>query len=419
MSNIFSAFKMAFKSMRANKGRTSLTILGIVIGIASIIIVYSAGEGIKGLLVSQVEAFGTNIIQSEIKVPTTKKGSSGDTQSATAMASGVQVTSMKLKDLEDIKKLSNITSGYGAVLSQEKISYGNESRKAFLFGVSPDYINIDSSEVEFGRFFSDEEDKSLSQVVVLGSKMKEKLFGDADALGQYVSLRHSKFLVIGVMKSRGGGLGMDFDDYVYMPLRTLQKKIMGIDYVMYMIHEVKDMTLAADTAEEIRLILRDNHKITDPIKDDFRVSTMEDMMAILNTVTDAITILLLAIVIISLIVGGVGILNIMYVIVSERTMEIGLRKAVGANYRNIMTQFLAESVLITLLGGVVGVLVGIVFSFLISVGANYANLDWLFVIPFKSLVVAFFFSLVFGIFFGVYPARKAARLDPIEALRKE
>lgn len=419
MNNIFSALKMALKSMAANKGRTALTILGIVIGIASIIVVYSAGEGIKGLLVGQVEAFGTNIIQSEIKVPTSKKGSSGDTQSATALASGVQVTSMTLEDLEDIKKLENVTSGYGAILSQEKVSYGNESRKAFLFGVSSSYIDIDSSEVERGRFFSDEEDKSLAPVVVLGSKMKDKLFGDSDALGQYVSLHKTKFLVIGVMKSRGGGFGMDFDDYVYVPLRTLQKKIMGIDHVMYMIHEVNDMSLAADTAEEIRSILRENHRISDPLKDDFRVSTMDDMMAILDTVTNAITILLLAIVIISLIVGGVGILNIMYVVVSERTMEIGLRKAVGANYQNIMTQFLAESVLITLSGGLVGVAIGVIFSFLISVGAHYANFDWTFVIPLKSLLVAFFFSLIFGIFFGVYPARKAARLDPIEALRKE
>lgn len=405
--------------MAANKGRTVLTVLGIAIGIASVIIVYSAGEGIRGLLVDQLQSFGTNIIQTEVKVPIGKKGSSGDTNSAMAIAAGVQVTTLKIKDLEDVKKLKNINGGYGAILSQEKVSYGNETRKASIFGVSADYARIDKAEIAAGNFFTEEDDNSLAPVVVLGSKMKDKLFGDSDVLDRYITLRKTKFKVVGVMKSKGAVMGMDFDDYVYVPVKTLQKKIMGLDYLMYMVHEFKDASIVADTAEEIKYILRTNHEITDPNKDDFRVSTMEDMMKTLDTVMNAVTWLLLAIVVISLIVGGVGILNVMYVIVSERTAEIGLRKAVGANYNAIMIQFLVEAVLITLVGAVLGIAAGILLSWLISVGATAAGFHWAFSIPLEAFVVSLIFAFACGIFFGVYPAKRAASMDPIEALRRE
>ncbi len=405
--------------MVSNKSRTLLTVLGIAIGIASVIIVYSAGEGIRGLLVNQLQSFGTNIIQTEVRVPTNKKGNSGETDSAMAIASGVQVTTLTLKDLEDVKKLANISGGYGAILSQEKVSYGNEVRKAFIFGVSADYAQIDRTEIALGTFFSESDDQSLAQVVVLGSKMKDKLFGDSDPIGKSITLRKSKFKVIGVVKTKGATMGMDFDDYIYVPVRTLQKRIMGIDYLMYMVHEFRDANIVADTAEEIKYILRANHDITDPSKDDFRVSTMEDMMKTLDTVTNAITWLLLAIVVISLIVGGVGILNVMYVIVSERTAEIGLRKAVGANYNAIMVQFLVEAVLITMVGAVLGIIAGIFLSWLIAVGANAAGFHWVFSIPLKAFVISLIFAFACGIFFGVYPAKRAASMDPIEALRKE
>ena len=247
MNNVITSIRISLQSMVSNKVRTLLTVLGIAIGISSVIIVYSAGEGILGLLVNQLQSFGTNIIETEVKVPTAKKGTSGETDSAMAIASGVQVTSLTLKDLEDVKKLSNISGGYGAVLSQEKVSYGNESRKTFIFGTNADYAQIDKMEIAQGTFFSDEDDQGLSQVVVLGSKMKDKLFGDSEAIGKYITLRKSKFKVIGVAKSKGAVMGMDFDDYIYVPIRTLQKKIMGIDYLMYMVHEFKDVSVVADT----------------------------------------------------------------------------------------------------------------------------------------------------------------------------
>lgn len=420
--SISSLIKISLRAMRANKMRTGLTVLGMVIGIASVIIVFSAGEGINSLILGQIESFGTNFIEVEIKVPSGKKG---ETQNATALVQGVQITTLILDDMSDIDKLPNIEKSYAGVTGQEQVSYGNELRKALLWGVSSNFIDIDRTKVATGRFFTDSEEKSLSQVVVIGSKMKEKLFGENDAVGEFIKIHKTKFKVIGVMEERGAVMGMDYDDLLYVPLMTLQKRIMGIDHVLFMISKVKDMDKAEETAEEIRALLRENHDITQPqdiknvTKDDFRVVTMTEMMEMMDTITGAMTLLLLAIVGISLVVGGVGIMNIMYVIVVERTAEIGLRKAVGAKFKDIMTQFLIESILITLIGGFAGIIIGIGVSFLIAWGANAYGLDWDFSIPLRSFVVALGFSGFFGIVFGVYPARKAAKMDPIEALRAE
>ncbi|MFA6106425.1 MAG: ABC transporter permease [Patescibacteria group bacterium] len=417
---MLSSLKIASKALRANKGRTALAILGIVIGIASVIIVFSAGEGIRRLVVGQVEAFGTNIIETELRVPKkTATGRASDTEQGMAQAQGVQVTTLKIADMDDIDKLPNVARSYAGILGQEQVSYANELKKSFLFGTSASYIDIDQSEIGAGRFFTDAEDRSLMEVAVLGAKIKEKLFGDSDPLGQSIRIRKQKFRVIGVMEERGAMAFMNFDDYVYVPIRTLQKKVMGIDHVMYMIHELNDVNLADETAEQIRLIVRENHNITDPDRDDFAVITMAEMMKILDTVTGALTLLLLAIVAISLVVGGVGVMNIMYVMVSERTPEIGLRKSIGAKYKDIMAQFLFESILITLTGAVIGIVFGIIVSWFISLLASNFGLAWEFAVPIRAYPVAIGFSLLFGLAFGLYPARKAARLDPVEALRRE
>jgi len=405
--------------MIANKGRTILTVLGVVIGIASVIIVFSAGEGIYSLVVGQVESFGIDIIETEIKVPSNKKGQAGESESAQALATGVQITTLTLDDMDAVSKSANVKAAYAGIMGQELVSYQSSNRKAFLFGTSAAYIDIDKSQVASGRFFTEAEDRSLAMVAVLGSKMKEKLFGDQDPIGRFVTIRKERFEVVGVMEERGAVMFMDFDDYVYIPVRTMQKKIMGINHIMYMVHQLKDVDLAFDTAEEARYIVRQNHDITNPDKDDFRVVTMIESLAMLKTVTNAITWLLIGIVAISLVVGGVGVMNIMYVVVSERTSEIGLRKAVGATFRDIMLQFLIESVLITLLGGIIGIALGIGASYLIAVGARNYGLAWKFIVPLKAYIVAIGFSTVFGVLFGLYPARQAARLDPIEALRNE
>jgi len=411
--------KLSLVSMLKNKTRTALTVLGMVIGIASIVIVFSAGEGIRSLIVGQIEAFGTNSIQTEVKVPSSKKGTEGDMESAGAIASGIQVTSLNEKDLEDIKKIPNISNGYGAILSQETISYLNETKKAFLFGVSASYIDIDNSELANGYFFTESDNNSLSQVVVLGSKVAKDIFKGEDPVGKTVTIKRGRYQVIGVLKERGATVGFDFDSMTILPVKTLQKKIMGIDYFMYTIHQVFNPELAEETAETMRDILRENHSISNPDRDDFRVTTMKEMLETSKDVTNSITILLLLIVTVSLVVGGVGILNVMYVIVSERTPEIGLRKALGARFSDIMKQFLIESILITLIGAILGIILGIIFSFVIFLLANYFGLEWKFVVPLKSFVVAILFAVFFGVVFGIFPARKAGKLDPVEALRKE
>ena len=422
--NFTSSLKIVFQSIKNNKMRTFLTVLGIVIGVSSIIMVFSAGEGIKSLIIGQVESFGTNIIETEVRIPDkNKKSGSNDQESAVAMVQGVQITTMTLDDVEDISKLPNVIDGYGGIMSQELATYQNKRKKAFLLGTNASYIDIDQSEIAEGRFFTESEDESLTKVIVLGHKIKENLFESSDALDKFVKLGKSKYRVVGVMEERGAMMTMDFDDYVYVPIQTLQKKIMGTDYILYMVHQIEDLSLADQTADDIRILLRKNHDIDNPegniAQDDFAVYTMEEMMDMVGEITNYITILLLAIVAVSLVVGGVGIMNIMYVIVSERTFEIGLRKAVGANSNNILWQFLTESVIISMIGAILGIALGILISFLISVVAQQFGLDWEFIVPLESLVVAFSFSIICGIVFGVLPAKKASQMDPILALRKD
>src|SRR3989338_2666000 len=385
--------KISLRAIRANKVRTGLTVLGIVIGIASVIIVYSAGEGINGLVISQVESFGgTDLIETEVKAPTGKKGVAAEQQGAVAMAQGAQVVTLSLKDYEDVKKLSNIKNGYAVVIGQEQVNYNEQSKKSLIFGSTASSVEIDKMEIDYGRYFTDAEDKSLAPVAVLGYKIKDKLFGSSDPLGKFIKIRKVKFLVIGVAKERGAVMTLDYDNFVYVPIMTLQKRIMGIDHIVFMMHQLKDVNLADETAEEARLAIRENHDIvsnplefnpgepivqnlgegmTDTSKDDFRVVTMKESLDVMDTVTGAITLMLLAIVAISLVVGGVGVMNIMYVIITERTAEIGLRKAVGAKYKDIMSQFLVEALIITFIGAIVGVLVGAGASYLISLSANY------------------------------------------------
>ncbi|HNW55742.1 MAG TPA: ABC transporter permease [bacterium] len=403
------ALELAIKSLTLNILRTSLTVLGVIIGVAAIVIVFAAGDGIRNLVTGEVASYGTDTIETEIKVPENSN------------AATTEVTTLKLDDMEAINKIGNVWRSYGVSLSQQKISWQSENKRVFLFGTSAAYSEIDrkSQPVE-GRFFTEEEDRGQSMVVVLGYKLRQYLFGDQSAVGQWVKIGNSKFQVIGVLEERGGAVSMiDFDNTVFLPIKTLHKKILGIDYAMYLMHQLKDASIASETAEEIKLLMRERHDIDDSKDDDFKVTTMDELMDTLNVVTGAITWLLLAIVLISLIVGGVGIMNIMYVTVSERTPEIGLRKALGATYHDIVSQFLIESVLITFWGAIIGIVLGIVVAWLMSLLANHFGIVWNFSMPWSGILTALIFSLASGLLFGLSPAKKAAKLDPVEALRTE
>lgn len=416
---LITLLKSSIKNLRAHPLRTGLASLGIIIGISSVIVVYAAGEGISGLINSQIDTFGTNLIETEVKIPSGKQMAEESVDMAQAMALGAQVTTLKLSDMEEINKIENIERSYAITYAQEPISYRGELHKTFIWGASASFIDIDNSEVELGRFYTKEEDRNMSQVVVLGTKIKDKLFGESDPLGKYVKIRKSKYRVIGVMEERGVYMGLlDFDDMLYIPVKTATKKILGVNHVLAIFHQIKDSAQTSDTVEEIKAVLRQEHNITDESKEDFRVTSMVEAMDMLDEIMGALELLLLAIVAISLVVGGVGIMNIMYATVSERQFEIGLRKSLGATENDIIKQFLLEAILKTSLGGVLGVILGILLSYGVAIAARANNLDWALIIPLEAYFVSLGFSVFFGIVFGVLPARKAAKLDPVEALRK-
>ncbi|MFA6467019.1 MAG: ABC transporter permease [Patescibacteria group bacterium] len=404
--------KIATNALSKNKFRTFLTILGVMIGISSVTVIISAGDSIQGLVYNQVASFGSNFIQTEVRVPATSGG-------ATSQAQGVAITTMKDSDREDILELPYIDKAYSAVTAQEIISWQGEVKKSLIYGVTEDYIDIDSTEIAEGRFFTDEEGDALARVVVLGPKIKETLFGSSPAIGQNVKIDKQNYKVIGIAAPRGAVFFFDFDELVYVPLKTTQKFLLGIDHVLSITSQLSDPSREDEAVAAIQNIMRTNHDISDPSRDDFEVSSLADAQEMLNTIIGGVTLLLVALAAVSLVVGGVGIMNIMYATVSERTFEIGLRKGLGASKKDILQQFLAEAVVITLLGGIYGIALGVAFIYIVYLLANKYNLDWDFSISIMGLLLALGFSMAVGLIFGLYPAKRAADLDPITALRRE
>lgn len=393
-----------------------MTVLGIIIGIAAVITVMSAGNGLKGFVTGQVEQFGTDAIQTEIKVPNTSHTSAGN---ASGIAQGIQITTLTLDDAEALKKIPNIKDTYGATISQEIVTYRELNKRAMIWGAEASFIEIDKTGLAEGRFFTREEDRGLSNVVVIGQGIKEEFFGTQDPMDQIIKVGKEKFRVIGVMNKRGSMAFFDMDDIVYLPVRTLQKKLMGINHVTMIMSQVYDKEKSDETVEDIVALMRERHDIDDPDKDDFAVMSMTQAIEIYDTIFGAINLLLVAIAGISLLVGGVGIMNIMYVSVTERTYEIGLRKSFGATSGNILRQFLWEAIVITLFGAIIGLAFGILLSLLISVVATAQGLAWDFYISVTSVIMSISASFFIGIIFGVFPAISAAKLDPITALRTQ
>lgn len=414
MNNLYYKIKialgLAWNSLRLNILRTSLTVLGMVIGVAAILVVFSAGDGISDLVSGEVESYGSNVLQTDTRVP-----------SSNASFQTGEITSLKIEDMEAIDEIDNVINSYASSLGQEKVSYKNISEIALIMGVSAPYVLIDNKTVvEDGEFFTKEDDDSQSLVAVLGSKLKETIFGDQSGVGKLITIDGKKFRVVGTLEEQSGVFPfLDFNEMVYIPVKTLNKRIMGIDYAMSFKHQIRDVAKADETALEISYLLRERHDISDPENDDFKVSTTAEIIETLGIVTNAITLLLFAIVLISLLVGGVGIMNIMYVTVSERTPEIGLRKALGATKKDVTLQFLIEAILITFWGWLVGAILGLVMSYVLSIGAKSFGLNWNFSFPISGIIVSLIFSISSGFIFGYRPAKEAASLDPISALRQE
>ncbi|HUC88935.1 MAG TPA: ABC transporter permease [Candidatus Paceibacterota bacterium] len=420
MNNTY--LKQAIRGIKSSPSRTILTTLGIVIGIGTVILVLSLGEGFKSYINSQVDAFGSNTVFVETSVPASTKDRSSANASSQPNSSAnnaVPITTLKNRDIADIKNLPNVVNAYGAVLSQQIATYGNVSKNVFIFGADASRFDIDKGVISSGRGYTEEEDRSLAQVAVLGHDIAIDLFGEDDPLGKFVRLGNYNFEIIGVYDRRGSFGFSNDDEQIFIPVDTLQKKILGIDYLFYAVVQLQDNSKADITSLDIADVLRQNHYIANPSRDDFKVSTQTESLDTFNTILQAVTFLLIAIASISLVVGGVGVMNIMYVVVTERVGEIGLKKALGARNNDILYEFLIEAVLLTIIGGVIGILGGSLLSFIASKVAQNFGLKWDFIVPLWGIFLSVSVSMIIGIVFGVFPARNASKLNPIEALNKE
>jgi putative ABC transport system permease protein len=417
MHELIVSIKLAFKNLRSNLGRTILTLVGVVIGVIAVILVSSLGQGVKDFILNQVGTFGTDLIQIEVKVPATGKAS---TQNAVGQATGIQITTMTIADAKNISKLPNVAATAPGTMTQELASYQNTNKRVFLFGVGAGYSQIDqSTKLSEGAFFSASDDESLAQVAVIGSNIRDAFFGDDDPVGKSIKIKNQNYKIVGLASERGAVAGFNYDDLIYIPVQTMQKKILGIDYIRFIMVKVKDEKKIDVTASDLTAEMRRLHKITDPSKDDFGVTSIKEAQATIENVFATINILLLALTSISLIVGGVGIMNVMYVAVAERTFEIGLRKAVGAKSKNILRQFLWEAIFITFFGGMVGIILGYLLLLVLSYLVASFGYPIRFGLSASSISLAVGFSVATGVIFGYYPARAASRLSPMEALRKD
>jgi putative ABC transport system permease protein len=418
---MFTAFRQSIKALSANPARTVLTTLGIMIGISTVILVLSAGAGFRSLINAEVGALGSNTLFIETRVPpTTKNRAASNTAGPSAAAfSGVEITSFKQRDLDDIAKLNNVSGVYGEVIGQAVVSYGNVDKDAIYYGAGAEKFQIDEHTLKEGRFYTQAEDDGAAQVAILGTSLAQDLFNQTDPVGQLIHVGTLNFQVIGVYNPLGFAGGGTADDSLYIPLGTAQKKLLGIDYLAIGVVQLQNINLSDVTTAQINNIMAYNHSITDPAKYDFTVESQAQALATFNVIFNGITILLIAIAAISLIVGGVGIMNIMYVVVTERTAEIGLKKALGAKNSDILSEFLIESIMVTVIGGVIGILFGGFLGWVISLIANSAGLSWAFSVPLYAILLAVGVSAAIGISFGVLPARQAAAMDPIVALQYE
>ncbi len=409
MLDFKSTLKMAINSLRVNMLRSALTSLGVIIGVSAVIIMLAVGTGASKKVTENMEAMGTNILT--VRSASAKSG-------GVHMGMGTKPT-LTSKDAAAIKKMARGILAISTMSSQtQQLTYGNQNWSTTVYGVEPAYLYIKNYEMEMGRGFIPEDLQNSAKVTIIGSTIATELFGDVDPINKVIRVGNIPFKVIGLLKTKGQSGPFDQDDLIFIPITTAQKKVFGTDFpgtVSQIVIKGQDPDTLDETIEDINEILISRHHIGKNQENDFEIRNSAEFQERMKSTVQTFAILLASIASVSLLVGGIGIMNIMLVSVTERTKEIGIRMAIGAEIRDIRWQFLVESFLLSMIGGLIGVAVGIVGSYLITVFAPTMTIS----ISLFSIILALSFSGLVGVGFGYYPAYKASLLNPIDALRYE
>ena len=399
------SFLMAWASLIANKLRSLLTMLGIIIGVAAVIALVSIGNGVKQDIEDSISSLGSNLL---VVLP-------GAPRTPGARSSQGSMKSLKISDYEAIAKLEGVKAASPMTNGSYVVIYQNKNWTTSVAGVNSNFQDVNNWTMTSGRFFSDKNVQNRERVAVVGQTVVKNLFTDEDPVGKEIRVKNIPFRVIGVLKSKGNGtMGNDQDDTVLIPYTTSMERVEGIDYLRMVYVVAKDDEGIDRLQADIENLLRVRHNIKDTNLDDFNIQNMKSIMETVAQTTGTFTLFLGAVAAISLVVGGIGIMNIMLVSVTERTREIGVRKALGATYSVIVTQFLIEAVVISLMGGFIGIAFGIGASKVIGMVSGMST-----VVSVPTIIMSFAFSMAIGLIFGIYPARKAAKLNPIDALHYE
>jgi len=407
------SLQIAFNGLRGNKRRATLTILGIVIGITAIILMMSIGQGAQNMILSQIQGMGSTTINVE----------PGREPSGPSAFGEMFTDSLKDREIEALKNKSNaphIARISPTAFTTVSVTKENETLRSMILGSSDLLTEIFDIETAKGIMFTDDEVRQKATVAVIGSTVAEKLFGNANPIGEKIKLKNKNFRVIGVLAPKGTVSIFNIDEIVLIPSSTMLEYLLGVNYYHAIMVQADDVANVDKTVQDIKATLRDLHDITDPEKDDFHVTTQAGAAESVKVITGILTAFLVAVAAISLVVGGIGIMNIMLVSVAERTREIGLRKSLGATSSDILYQFLTESIILTAIGGIVGIILGAVLSFLAALVLTKAiGSHWAFNFPVLAAILGLGVSAFVGLVFGIYPASQAAKKSPIEALRYE
>ncbi|MDI3496405.1 MAG: putative transport system permease protein [Patescibacteria group bacterium] len=411
--DLFQILKIVKRALLVNKTRSFLTMLGIIIGVGAVVLIMSLGAGAQSLILSQVDSFGSNLIG-------ILPGQANE-NGPPASVFGVKITTLKESDADYIKEnvpyVESVVSYYDANITAY---YRDHSYDGQLEGIAGDYLEVEKgTEIAQGRFFLADELDSNAGLAVLGSNVASELFLGENPVGKRIKVKNRQLLVIGVLASSGQAGISSSDDAIFAPLKFVQKEIAGVDYLSAIRVAVTSEENIAEAMEVIKLVLRERHNIDDPIDDDFSVYSFAEALEMITSITNALRYFLAAMAALSLLVGGIGIMNIMLVSVTERTKEIGLRKALGATKRQIRFQFLFEAIALTLIGGLIGLAIGITLAYLTTVVVVFLGYDWAFIVSLPSIILAISVAAIIGVIFGYYPAKKASDLNPIDALHYE